>query len=994
MAGNQSRVVELQIKLQGVKTIEELEEVTREINSELKQIDKNTEAFSDMSKLAKQANGEVKEVNQSLEGVTSSQKARSVAKLGESMVGAFQAAAGASLLFGSQTSEELENVIKKVGGLFAVTDGIKKVTEAFSAENVKSLKALGGEFRTLVSTVKAASLGMKAALISTGIGALVVGVGLLIANFDKIKNMLLGTSEKQKKAAEEEYKVMEGITKLYEAQYETAKKNIELIKENNKYNEDRRKLATAEYEAAVAYSNLIYGQIETLKERNDVIDTYTGKQKKEIGNEKTINEEKIRGLEFELKRAETLASIAKAYVGVANAVGMIEDKIEANKNSLIILTAQADKQRDIYLNQLDTLNNQIKLITENTKLGIELTNEEKDQLDTLNAQIRALNIQEAKRQNILKHEIEALEFERLFNQNLTALSEEYNNINDGIDNEYNLLLKNNTVLTENEDGVKNLYNTYVDLMKEREKISLLDYEGQQRFEEENKYILDKVKAYQDLVDESSKIIENNLEGQKISKEALEIGATELALFTDMSNKTIERLENDKKLINNTLEKLNAEKSELQNLNDINIAERNHYQGLLNQAKVKLENAKNDEERRTALEEVVALEAKVNDINSEIADNKSSIISIDAEIIQSDKDILDINNNIEKTVDDINKKQKQVTTTVIDSSKAYSKINDFINDNRELLQATLDLQSAIFDVLIQQAEKEFNEWVEREEAKLEINIENLEKLADAEISEQERIIEEKIDMQEEYAEMLDDLNDELADAEGERYDDIRTQIEENRAAQEAAAQAEAAAEAEKARIEAELLANKEKLEKEYNDRKKKEEQKAAKLRKQQAISDAIINTALAVLSALKSGFPLGLIMSTIFGALGAVQISLIASTPTYSKGGYTGDGDVNQPAGIVHAGEYVVPQKVVKNPQAQSMLESLEGMRLRGYADGGMVTPTVPNVETTQATIDYKMIGQEVANAIRENPMFVSWVEWKDMNSKMQWIENRASIGGK
>ncbi|MBA1200369.1 phage tail tape measure protein [Pseudomonas capeferrum] len=64
------------------------------------------------------------------------------------------------------------------------------------------------------------------------------------------------------------------------------------------------------------------------------------------------------------------------------------------------------------------------------------------------------------------------------------------------------------------------------------------------------------------------------------------------------------------------------------------------------------------------------------------------------------------------------------------------------------------------------------------------------------------------------------------------------------------------------------------------------------------------------------------------------------TPTYSSGGYTGDGGKYDPAGIVHAGEFVLRREVVSQP---GMRHYLENLNARGYADGGLVTPlSVPS----------------------------------------------------
>lgn len=56
---------------------------------------------------------------------------------------------------------------------------------------------------------------------------------------------------------------------------------------------------------------------------------------------------------------------------------------------------------------------------------------------------------------------------------------------------------------------------------------------------------------------------------------------------------------------------------------------------------------------------------------------------------------------------------------------------------------------------------------------------------------------------------------------------------------------------------------------------------------------------------------------------------------FSAGGYTGPGNKYDPAGIVHAGEFVLRREVVSQPGMRNYLDHLNA---RGYADGGLVTP--------------------------------------------------------
>jgi hypothetical protein len=115
-------------------------------------------------------------------------------KLGGSLEyvsGAFAATQGAMAIFGKE-NKSVEQAILKVQSALAITQGF-----AAMREGANSVKQLGTAiksltiFQTAYNFVNnATSTGLKVlrgALIATGIGALVVGVGLLIANFDKLK---------------------------------------------------------------------------------------------------------------------------------------------------------------------------------------------------------------------------------------------------------------------------------------------------------------------------------------------------------------------------------------------------------------------------------------------------------------------------------------------------------------------------------------------------------------------------------------------------------------------------------------------------------------------------------------------------------------------------------------------------------------------------------------------------------------------------------------
>jgi len=76
--------------------------------------------------------------------------------------------------------------------------------------------------------------------------------------------------------------------------------------------------------------------------------------------------------------------------------------------------------------------------------------------------------------------------------------------------------------------------------------------------------------------------------------------------------------------------------------------------------------------------------------------------------------------------------------------------------------------------------------------------------------------------------------------------------------------------------------------------------------------------------------------------GAGTTASMFGAGSFDSGGFTGPGGKYQPAGIVHAGEYVQPQEVMRQPGAMDFMESFRrhGMvaisRWRGYSDGGAV----------------------------------------------------------
>ena len=97
----------------------------------------------------------------------------------------------------------------------------------------------------------------------------------------------------------------------------------------------------------------------------------------------------------------------------------------------------------------------------------------------------------------------------------------------------------------------------------------------------------------------------------------------------------------------------------------------------------------------------------------------------------------------------------------------------------------------------------------------------------------------------------------------------------------------------------------------------------------------------------------------------------ASAPStgFARGGFTGPGGKYQPAGIVHAGEFVLRQEVVRQAGMRRMLERLNRYgadALQGYADGGFVrgpAPTPINIKWPDGSVSKVSAPRDEADAL-------------------------------
>jgi hypothetical protein len=203
------------------------------------------------------------------------------------VAGGFSALQGAVGLFGKQT-EAVEKTLLKVQSAMALSQGLQAV-----GESIDSFKQLGA---VIGNSVSKAFGTLRSAIISTGIGALVVGVGLLIANFETVKKVVLNFIPGLGKLADFVGNLVTKFTDFVGITSEADRVLEKLSKTNAKANENieaRVKLLTAqggkEKEIYALQKEANANETNALRERLKLTGTLTEEEAKRFRELKVEN---------------------------------------------------------------------------------------------------------------------------------------------------------------------------------------------------------------------------------------------------------------------------------------------------------------------------------------------------------------------------------------------------------------------------------------------------------------------------------------------------------------------------------------------------------------------------------------------------------------------------------------------------------------------------------------------------------------------------------
>lgn len=289
----------------------------KNLTLQLQNLDPASKEFETVAKRAGQIKEQMRGVADAINDADPEKFGGKFQRTAEGIAGAFSAITGAQALFGQQ-SEEIEKQMLKVQGAIALTQGISAMKElkndatelassikskfvtafqSLNASQIANAQATGTmtmlqkAYNIVVGTSTGALKGFKLALAATGIGALILAVGYLIANFDKLKssiNRSLSTAKsfettttKQAEAARHasdnfsEYE--RTLKRLGYTEDQINKKRQASFKNAIEMTEREIKASQKLYEELInnkkvnAFGNLLFGGDEDIKEQKEKI---------------------------------------------------------------------------------------------------------------------------------------------------------------------------------------------------------------------------------------------------------------------------------------------------------------------------------------------------------------------------------------------------------------------------------------------------------------------------------------------------------------------------------------------------------------------------------------------------------------------------------------------------------------------------------------------------------------------------------------------------
>lgn len=380
-----SKEIALEIKVksdtveQANKRMGTAKQELRTIKNQLASGELKGEAFEQAAQRAAKLQDSIGDVNNRVRALASdTKKLDAFVNVAQGIAGGFAAAQGAAALFGNQ-NEDLQKTLVKVQGAMSLLNGVQAVANTLNKDSAASTILFSKAKRTLALVTGQATGAMKIfrlALAATGVGALVVGLGLLIANFDKVRKKVLelipGLAKVGewfttiKNAVTDFIGVTTAATRAIDAQDAAFKKKQKAMEYEIKLMEAMGK---SEEDIFYAKFNLIKEEQKLLKQKRDEGIKLT---KKEIQREKDLN---IQLAALQKQRGDKIAEGFKKESTDRQKASEVD-----TERRLMLIQDEEKRERALLLNKQKKELEQAKANGENLTLLRKLQEQERQEL--------------------------------------------------------------------------------------------------------------------------------------------------------------------------------------------------------------------------------------------------------------------------------------------------------------------------------------------------------------------------------------------------------------------------------------------------------------------------------------------------------------------------------------------------------------------------------------------------------------------------------------
>ena len=234
---------------------------------------KGTKEFNLLAQEAGRLKKTLQQVDLEVDGLSMTTANKLGGALGGVTAG-FELAQGAMGAMGVE-SEKVQEALLKVQSAMAIAQGVQGLKES-----IPVFKAIG-------AAGKAAFTGIRGAILATGIGALIVGVGLLISNWEKVTQVT-------KKAADASKKMVGDFSEKYPKTFKAVKTYLEWA----------FLPITLAYKGAMMLYDALSGTTEASRKAGELAEANHQKHIKQLDQEKRARDENLKGLDRKIALLE------------------------------------------------------------------------------------------------------------------------------------------------------------------------------------------------------------------------------------------------------------------------------------------------------------------------------------------------------------------------------------------------------------------------------------------------------------------------------------------------------------------------------------------------------------------------------------------------------------------------------------------------------------------------------------------------------------------